>query len=805
MSAIWMRLRAELRAGWRAWLSLALLVGIAGGAATAAAAGARRTESAYPRFVRAQDGFHAMTGGGAEDRDYAQSVEAIGRLPEVRDVTMIALVGAAATLPANDERPELELGLLEVFFATDPEGRALYETNRAKVLRGRLPDRAALDEVSIPFAFAEKYQLDVGDRIIAGIGFDPETFFAAEQVPVTVVGVHAAPGDFDAVGQTTFPVLLVPHAVLDRYGHVLPPLNPETWNLGVHLRDGPSSAHAFQRKIDSTFNLDVPMIQPVVTAGVQRTMSLYAAALWIVAAIVSFAAIAVFSQTMARQIHLEAADYPALRALGVSQRGLVWLGLLRAMLVAIVAAPLVILVAFLASPLMPFGAARVAEPSPGFAFDVFAIGLGVVATAVVVMVAAAWPARRAAVLSSPHPTKMTGGRPSSVVGVASRLSRAPAAVTGLRMALEPGKGRTTVPVRSTILAVAIGLAAVSGVLVVGQSLDHLIDTPELAGFTYDAIMPGEDEGTDAERAAAIGRFDFVEHTSAGTGLNIVADEVTSFLVGFTEDSPIGYAIIDGRAPTSSRAGGVPEIAVGPGTLQRLGLSIGDVFEFAYDAQDDSSGTARARIVGTAAIPPLPWAAVEPGEGGVMTMPAIESFAPGSGGGCCFVKFKDGTDLRVARETLEDAGFETFIRTERADLGTLQRIAGLPVLLTGLFALLGIGALMHVLVTGVRRRRRDLAILKTIGFVRRQVRAAVAWQATTIAFLCLVVGIPAGLVLGRWGWGMVADSFGVVPAVSAPVTALALIVPISVLLANLIALMPARAAAQTQPAVVLRSE
>ncbi|MCI0345351.1 MAG: hypothetical protein L0221_07895, partial [Chloroflexi bacterium] len=51
MSAVWMRLRAELRARWRSWVGLALLAGLAGGLATAAAAGARRTHSAYPRML----------------------------------------------------------------------------------------------------------------------------------------------------------------------------------------------------------------------------------------------------------------------------------------------------------------------------------------------------------------------------------------------------------------------------------------------------------------------------------------------------------------------------------------------------------------------------------------------------------------------------------------------------------------------------------------------------------------------------------------------------------------------------------
>ena len=51
MSVAWVFLRAELRRRWRAWLSVALLAAAFAGVVTAAAAGARRTDSAYPRLL----------------------------------------------------------------------------------------------------------------------------------------------------------------------------------------------------------------------------------------------------------------------------------------------------------------------------------------------------------------------------------------------------------------------------------------------------------------------------------------------------------------------------------------------------------------------------------------------------------------------------------------------------------------------------------------------------------------------------------------------------------------------------------
>ena len=52
MGSVWLRLRAELRRQWRGLLALAVLLGVIGGIALTAAAGARRTDTAYPRFLR---------------------------------------------------------------------------------------------------------------------------------------------------------------------------------------------------------------------------------------------------------------------------------------------------------------------------------------------------------------------------------------------------------------------------------------------------------------------------------------------------------------------------------------------------------------------------------------------------------------------------------------------------------------------------------------------------------------------------------------------------------------------------------
>src|SRR6478735_3273993 len=99
MNAVLVRLRAELRSRWRAWPGLALLIGLAGGAATAAGAGARRTRTAYPRFLSAQKSFDLLTGGFPDNVDPDQALATIERFPVVKEWARTDVVANAGILP----------------------------------------------------------------------------------------------------------------------------------------------------------------------------------------------------------------------------------------------------------------------------------------------------------------------------------------------------------------------------------------------------------------------------------------------------------------------------------------------------------------------------------------------------------------------------------------------------------------------------------------------------------------------------------------------------------------------------------
>ena len=110
--------------------------------------------------------------------------------------------------------------------------------------------------------------------------------------------------------------------------------------------------------------------------------------------------------------------------------------------------------------------------------------------------------------------------------------------------------------------------------------------------------------------------------------------------------------------------------------------------------------------------------------------------------------------------------------------------------------MALATLVHALVTSVAARRRDLALLKTLGFTKRQILAAVGWQASVIVAIALLVGLPLGIAGGRVAWQAFAHQVGVIGVADVPALVLGLVAIGVVLVANGVATVPGRAAART---------
>ena len=791
-----MRLRAEARSRWRAWLGLALLIGLAGGAATAAAAGAQRTETAYPRFVQAQNGYDLFIRGFPE-RDPERAMARIATLPEVTQWARIDIVAGSAVLPSGRR----VLGP-ELVATADLTGRAGVELNRFKVISGRMQNPRVAGEAVVDFSTADRESLRVGSVVRFSLG-NPAA--PRRSAAVRIVGIVASPGQFPAVGASSaFGRIYVTPAFVRSNG-ITP--TPDAAALLIRLRHGAADRSAFLRHLRAAGleSLDIPFAQQTQTAGVQRSIKVESQALWVLCGLVALAALAVLGQALARQTYQDSADLPTLSALGMSRTQQAWLGIARAGLIGAAAACVVVPVAVLLSPLTPIGLARIAEPDPGFAADAVPLILGAVSVAVLATVAAAIPARTATMRARSRSEH--GQRPSALSGVLSPAWRSPAAAAGIRMALQPGQGRSAVPVRSAIFGTTLGVASLTASLVFATSLEHLLHTPRLSGFTWDAYVSVD--GQHAKAAAALRSDPKIAGYTRGGFTSVRIGDVELMALTLGGPGPAQPVITAGAAPAAA-----DEIALGASTMRAAHTRIGHTVNLVAGQTGGHPRPVRMRVVGTAIIPPNPYLATGAGEGAAIAIPSLARIDPSAAsapGALPFlVRFAPGVSrevgLAAVTNDLKDLPFPWIIAAERpANVASLARVADVPVLYSGLLALLAAGTLAHMLATFARRRRHDLAMLKTLGFTRRQVRHAVAWQATAIAAIALLTGLPAGIAGGRWAWHVFAAQLGVLPQPVIPLAAIFIAIPSALALANLVAALPARAAARTPPARILRSE
>jgi predicted lysophospholipase L1 biosynthesis ABC-type transport system permease subunit len=180
-----------------------------------------------------------------------------------------------------------------------------------------------------------------------------------------------------------------------------------------------------------------------------------------------------------------------------------------------------------------------------------------------------------------------------------------------------------------------------------------------------------------------------------------------------------------------------------------------------------------------------------------------------------VRLKPQADPAAARASLEAivrknpqiaGGGGSLLGVERpAEILNYSTLGKTPALLGAALAAGAVVALGLTLVTSVRRRRTDLALLKTLGFTRRQLAATIAWQATIAVAIGCLIGIPLGIALGRYLWDLFARGINAVPDPIVPATSIVLIAVIAIVLANLVAAVPGRIAARTPTAQLLRGE
>ncbi len=798
MRPVWWCVRAGLRQDWRGLAVLTLITALMGAVVLAALAGARRTDTAVARFLQYAGPFQGQVAANPATMDK------IAALPGIAYAQQGAFMLA---FPVSvDGRPAPESPVItEATITRTPQSRAI-------ILAGRFPLQSRADEVALNESAAQGLHAHVGS-VIGMAGYAPDQAqqaLSGTTVPPKAVGnvrvtgivrlptdltdILDAPTDVTYIGQGD---ILAPAAFYQKYAAAVGNFT----GISFQLTRGTAGLEAFEAQVKriagNGAQVELGDDNSAAGAFAERGTTLEALALLVFGVIMALAVLVVVGQSLVRQAYAAAGEFPVLRAIGAAPRQLALAALAPGALVAAAGMALAVPGAYALSVFTPIGLARRAEVSSGFSFDAAVVLGGAAVLALLLAVRVALAAPRAARAGA----RGSQGGPSGArtAGLLTGRWLSPVAASGIRLAFQPGHGRAAVAVRPAIVGMAAALAAVLAALVFGSSVSHVVGDPAVAGWDWDVTV-GNPHSVDVY-TQAVPRLR-ADRFVSGFTVTAMGDAV---LDGRDDVTIVGLQTVTGHVVPPVLAGRLPsapdEIALGGRELRALGKSIGGTV-----AAHGPHGPVALRITGEVVLSPeITNEQTELGTGGVMTLGGADALSESMPPRNVFLVALRKPVLPAAMASLKRQFPGSVLSSiPPPEVRDLSGVSGLPLILAFVLMVLASGIIAHTLLTSVRRRRRELAVLKTLGFVTRQVRATVAWQATALVGVGLIVGVPLGLLAGRWAWILFAGQVAIVPApVISPLTLLA--VPAVLLLANAIAAIPARAAGRTQPAVILRTE
>jgi ABC-type antimicrobial peptide transport system permease subunit len=799
MGAILLVVRAELRGRARSLAGLTLIVALVAAVVLAALVGARRTGTTLERFREESRSSHAYVQVNDLDPEVAERVTTA-----LDDLPMVEIASpwfVSPSVPIDGPTDTADFALLG-----DPLGRYGVEIDRPRVVEGRPPDPAAIDEVMLTTSAARVFDLGTGDTMVVQT-FSPDDLtsivtgaefpgFNGPEVELEVVGVGLWPQELNDGDAPAVLAGLVSPAFVDENRTTV-----GSWpSAQVRLREGFDDIAALSDDVRQLAGTDAEVIvtsnEDIEVAPVQSTLDVMATALTVFAAVAALAGLVAVGQAVSRQVMATAGVTATLGALGFSTRERSATLFASVALAAGIGTILGAIGAVALSPLLPFGTARRAEPDAGLWVDplvLATVGIGFFGLVCLwALVVTHRAARRFAGRTA------LGPRPSRIAAWLARSGMRPAPVTGVRFAYEAGAGRTAVPVRAAIAGGAMGVAGVVAVAVVLASLSNLTATPSNWGWNWSSRpdIYGDVDATLGELAEDE-RLDAIAGLSTAT-VDIGGEETWGYAIEAVKGS-IPFTILDGRAPVNRQ-----EVALGARTLAALDLSVGDTARF---ADPERTGEVELEVVGVLSTPLVE--STDPGRGAVLTPDGLDAVRQSDGSEQLLLRYHDGVDAVALEDELVDTAglaFPIYARSEPpGEVANLDQVKGVMLALAAFFALLGTIGVAHALAVSVRRRRPDLGVLRVLGLTRIQGRGTVRWQSVTIAVTSAAIGTPIGLILGRAVWSGLVGDMGVIDDPTQPWVVLALVLPVSLVLALVAGWIPSRNAVRLSPAAALRAE
>lgn len=819
--------------GWRrqraGYLVLVVLIGLVGGVALGSLAAARRTDSSYATFLSNSNPSDLMiepAGGGPpveQPGTASRLVDTVRRYPQVKRVEAYEALNASLVVAGKIEERSLNSNVVLV---GSVDG-LLFNQDRFSITSGRMADPSRADEVMVTQNAATALGLHLGQVVRVAIsptsGSGPTRRFALKVVGIGLLNREVVQ---DQIAK--YPTYMVATPALTKSvaddGSIV--------YLGVQLRRGTAAIPAVERRWNSTQRYFTDFqVASQLEAEADQAIRPEALALGVFGGIAALAAVLLGLQVAARQLSSREHDLTVMRAVGADEVTTVLDGLIGILGAVLVGSALAVGLAVVLSSFFPIGPVRPVYPDRGVDADWTVLGIGFAVLVVVI----GGGAVLVALFEAPHRAQRRPrslARRSSTVSLTARGGLPPSAVAGASFAIDARYGRSSGAYRWALFAAVLAMTVVTATLCFGASLTALVSHPALYGWNWDyAVQSSDGYGPVPNQAVATARHDSGVTVSGVWFTTMQLDGVEVPTLLSEPGAPVAPPIISGHGLATSR-----QIVLGAATLAQLHKRLGDTVDVEY-----VPGYPRRpivlTIVGVATMPAIGIAedlhtsmgvgAAVPADAGPVTV----SLGPHAYTAACngpnmvFVRVRGGPGSpgrSTAAQRLADAANRILAaQPENSSCGGnvaaalgVQRPAQIvnyrsmgatPVVLAGVLALAAVVALGLALAASVSRCRRDLAQLKVLGFVQRQLSAAVAWHSSIVVAIGIVVGIPLGIVSGRWLWILFAEQIGAVPAPSVPVLSVTLAALGALLLAMVAAALPGRRAARMAAALVLREE
>jgi hypothetical protein len=795
---------------WRQWLALVVISGSLAGGALAAGSAARRTHTAFPRMLVTS---HLADVQVAGDQTYGVAegdhyLDAVAKLPQVASASRVGGMDVEQLAADGGLDDRFNTGTATAYVSRDPQ--AYRETELLRVVDGRLPAVDRNDEMAVNPEMAALMGWHVGSQP-PRLRLFPNPAHTRNGVPVPAKGI---PIQERIVGIVRNPseLLFAENARVPRiflsYQFAMDHPDSTFYSLGlVHLRPGVDITSFRAAITEVAAHFPGEFVSAVSTsegaAALNQALSPQEYALWVLGAIGLLAAAALLAQGAAANLRAALPDFQVLRSLGMSRGTRQGVSLVATAMAAVTSALLAFGIAALLSPLGPISVARTAEPHPGFAPNLALLGIGSGALIILGFVLGLAPSLRVATAAE---ASRQDGDADSPARLATRLGRRGAsvpAVVGVGFAFRRDRGAAGLSNQAALAGVTVAVLVATGSLVFVSNLNRLTHTPHLYGWNWTAQV-GSNFGTIPPPAVPrLLKMPFIDEASALTlgvarfGSKIVPGIGVS---GLTDNSPY-ISIRSGRRPAD-----LNEIAVGSRTLASIHSHLGATVDAVINGE-----TRQLRIVGVATFPALGETRFQTTDLGKGVAGVAGLFPqgqhPAGRYNYLLLQLKPGGVAAVIAALARFGCTEdSCVITEGrpTDINGYARARSLGVAGIGVLAFALLIAFGRAVVTTVRRRRHDLAVLKAIGMTRRQVAAAVGWQSVAVGSAALVVGLPLGVVAGRLLWAAFANSLGVDPNAAVAVGELLLAVASVAVAALLTGTLGAVRARRTRTAYELRA-